>query len=160
METIQLIQKLPDFFLAAFQIFWKTSRLSPIQVKVFPDFLFIFQNNFSVCFCLPDFHNRIICFFQIATIQNVGHRNHIILLFLTIHPETSFFFPGSLPYFLEDFQIVFNLSTNFFQIFFLSSDQFCRMLLSPGVIILDIIQWWTKKPHHFTFLDCIRKLYN
>ena len=137
-----------------------------MQVQVFPDFLFIFQNNFSVCFCLPDFHNvNIFLFFKLrqykmSDIETTSYYCSWQYGNYTLHPETSILFPGSLPYFLEDYQIVFNLSTYFFQIFFLSSDQFCRMLLSPVVIILDIIQWWTKKPHHFTFLDCLRKLYN
>ena len=55
METIQLIRKLPYFFMSAFHIFWKTLEVSPIRVQVFPDFLFIFQNNFALWFCLQIF---------------------------------------------------------------------------------------------------------
>jgi hypothetical protein len=45
MENIKLIRKLPDFFLRAFQIIWKTSRLSgrlPVCLQ-------------SLCFCLMVF---------------------------------------------------------------------------------------------------------
>ena len=71
-----------SFSLVAFHIFWKTSGLSPIWVQVSPDFIFIFQNNYAVCFCL--------------------YGNY------TINPETSRFFPAGLPDFFEDFQTVFN----------------------------------------------------
>ena len=50
METLQLIRKLQDISLVDVHIFWKTSILSPIWVKVFPDDFFIFQNDFAMCF--------------------------------------------------------------------------------------------------------------